>query len=120
MDSRRGSVELMTLGYKAADTWARRKLVIGNPYPCTNFFRTGVKGGDLYAKHGSKGTNGSVLPVDSGRDASDLRSLGETHGGVSGYEDSLLDAMCREVLAEMVATGVERHLTLQQGPEGIV
>jgi hypothetical protein len=74
------------LGYKAADTWARRKLVIGNPYPCTNFFRTGVKGGDLYAKHGSKGTDGSVLPVDSGRDASDLRILGETYGGVPGDE----------------------------------
>jgi hypothetical protein len=74
------------LGYKAADTWARRKLVIGNPYPCTNFFRTGVKGGDLYAKHGSKGTNGSVLSVAEGRDAGDVRSMGETHGGVPGYE----------------------------------
>jgi hypothetical protein len=73
-------------GYKAADTWARRKLVIGNPYPCTNFFRTGVKGGDLYAKHGSKGTNGSVRDVGEGRDASDVRILGETHGGVPGDE----------------------------------
>jgi hypothetical protein len=73
-------------GYKAADTWARRKLVIGNPYPCTNFFRTGVKGGDLYAKHGSKGTNGSVHNVGEGRDASDVRIMGETHGGVPGDE----------------------------------
>jgi hypothetical protein len=73
-------------GYKAADTWARRKLVIGNPYPCTNFFRTGVKGGDLYAKHGSKGTDGSVRDVGEGRDASDVRILGETHGGVPGDE----------------------------------
>jgi hypothetical protein len=74
------------LGYKAADTWARRKLVIGNPYPCTNFFRTGVKGGDLYAKHGSKGTDGSVRDVGEGRDASDVYSVGEAHRGVSGYE----------------------------------
>jgi hypothetical protein len=36
--------------YDAADTWARRKLVIGNPLPTTNFFFRGVKGGDLYAK----------------------------------------------------------------------
>jgi hypothetical protein len=36
--------------YNAADTWAKRKLVIGNPLPCTNFFKAGVKGGDLYAK----------------------------------------------------------------------
>jgi hypothetical protein len=74
-------------GYKAADTWARRKLVIGNPYPCTNFFRTGVKGGDLYAKHGSKRTDGSVRDVGEGRDASDLRGMGETRGGVSRYEE---------------------------------
>jgi hypothetical protein len=73
-------------GYKAADTWARRKLVIGNPYPCTNFFRTGVKGGDLYAKHGGKGTDGSVRDVGEGRDASDVYSVGEAHRGVSGYE----------------------------------
>jgi len=33
--------------YDKADTWANRKLVIGNPYPCTNFFYNGVKGGDL-------------------------------------------------------------------------
>jgi hypothetical protein len=54
-------------GYKAADTWARRKLVIGNPYPCTNFFRTGVKGGDLYAKHGDSRPGGVVSTVDGGR-----------------------------------------------------
>lgn len=35
--------------YKASETWARRKLVIGNPYPCQTFFKRGVKGGDLYA-----------------------------------------------------------------------
>jgi hypothetical protein len=33
--------------YEAADTWARRKLVIGNPYECSNFFKRGVKSGDL-------------------------------------------------------------------------
>jgi hypothetical protein len=73
-------------GYKAADTWARRKLVIGNPYPCTNFFRTGVKGGDLYAKHGSKRTDGSVRPVDSRRGTVETGDAGETRRGVSGDE----------------------------------
>ena len=32
--------------YEATDTWAQRKLVIGNPYPCTNFFYRGTKEGD--------------------------------------------------------------------------
>ncbi len=35
------------VSYERADTWAKRKLIIGNPYPCENFFRNGVKGGDL-------------------------------------------------------------------------
>lgn len=40
------------VSYERADTWAKRKLVIGNPYPCTNFFYKGVKGGDLLAPDG--------------------------------------------------------------------
>jgi hypothetical protein len=60
--------------YNAADTWAKRKLVIGNPLPCTNFFKAGVKGGDLYAKEegvevkgvGQSGTvNGTTVPPAS-------------------------------------------------------
>lgn len=35
------------ISYERADTWARRKLIIGNPYPCNNFFYKGVKGGDI-------------------------------------------------------------------------
>ena len=38
------------MSYERADTWASRKLVIGNPYPCDNFFKRGVKGGDLRSK----------------------------------------------------------------------
>jgi hypothetical protein len=40
--------------YRAADTWARRKLVIGNPLPCQNFFREGVKGGDRWSDDRSR------------------------------------------------------------------
>ena len=36
--------------YEKADTWTHRKLVIGNPYPCTNFFFNGTKEGDLPTK----------------------------------------------------------------------
>lgn len=35
--------------YLAADTWAERKLVIGNPYPCESFFRRAVREGDVLA-----------------------------------------------------------------------
>lgn len=37
------------VSYERSDTWAHRKLIIGNPYPCTNFFFKGVKAGDLRA-----------------------------------------------------------------------
>ncbi len=30
--------------YDMADTWAKRKLIIGNPWPCENFFKYAVKG----------------------------------------------------------------------------
>lgn len=33
--------------YNAVDTWAHRKLSIGNPLPCNNFFKKKVKGGDV-------------------------------------------------------------------------
>jgi len=36
--------------YEKTDTWAHRKLIIGNPYPCSNFFYHGVKGGDVKSK----------------------------------------------------------------------
>lgn len=35
--------------YERADTWSKRKLIIGNPYQTTNFFYRGVKEGDLVA-----------------------------------------------------------------------
>lgn len=33
--------------YNSIVTWAHRVLIIGNPYPCENFFKRGVKAGDL-------------------------------------------------------------------------
>jgi len=30
--------------YTMADTWAHRKLIFGNPWPCTNFFYRAIKG----------------------------------------------------------------------------
>lgn len=36
--------------YKRADSWAKKKLIIGNPYPCSNFFKKGILAGNLLAK----------------------------------------------------------------------
>lgn len=35
--------------YEKTDSWTHRKLIIGNPFPCQNFFYRGVKQGDLPA-----------------------------------------------------------------------
>jgi hypothetical protein len=35
------------VSYDRADTWAKRKLIIGNPYPCNSFFKRGIQGGDI-------------------------------------------------------------------------
>lgn len=36
------------IAYERATTWAKRILVIGNPFPCNNHFKRAVKGGDIY------------------------------------------------------------------------
>ncbi len=42
-------------GYKEkTDTWAHRTLIIGNPFPCENFFKKGVKKGIIPSEDGSK------------------------------------------------------------------
>ena len=40
------------VSYQRAGTWCKRMLVIGNPYPCDNFFKKKVKEGDLLATPG--------------------------------------------------------------------
>jgi hypothetical protein len=49
------------LSYDRADTWAQRKLVIGNPFECRNFFRRGVKEGDKRSREYDMAAIGSVL-----------------------------------------------------------
>jgi hypothetical protein len=41
-----------TTVYESASTWAHRALVISNCFPCENFFRKGVKDGDLKSSYG--------------------------------------------------------------------
>jgi len=42
------------ISYERADTWANRKLIIGNPYACSNFFYRSIKGGDIIAGKDSR------------------------------------------------------------------
>jgi phage terminase large subunit len=38
------------VSFQRFDTWASRKLIIGNPFPCTNYFFRAVEEGDLVVK----------------------------------------------------------------------
>lgn len=40
------------ISFDRADTWAHRKLIIGNPFPCQNFFYRGVEEGTKVLKNG--------------------------------------------------------------------
>jgi hypothetical protein len=46
------SSSVMDAYYKMATTWANRLFIFGNPWPCENFFRRGVRGGDLKRSRG--------------------------------------------------------------------
>lgn len=48
--------------YTSTETWAHRKLIIGNPFPCSNFFFNGVKAGDLPRASG-KGFYRKVIKI---------------------------------------------------------
>lgn len=39
---------------EATETWSHKSLVIGNCYPCTNFFYSGVRGGRSVSKDGAR------------------------------------------------------------------
>jgi hypothetical protein len=39
--------------YEVSDTWSHRALIIGNPYPCSNFFFKGVKEGTKKSPFGN-------------------------------------------------------------------
>lgn len=48
--------------YTSTETWAHRKLIIGNPFPCANFFFRNVKAGD-YARENGKGFYRKIIKI---------------------------------------------------------
>lgn len=48
--------------YRSTETWAHRKLIIGNPFDCTNFFYQAVKEGDIPRENG-KGFHRKVIKI---------------------------------------------------------
>lgn len=59
--------------YDAADSWADRKLVIGNPLSTSNFFYKKCKAGDVADPAGGRGLLRKVIHI-SGRDSPNVRA----------------------------------------------
>lgn len=78
--------------YESSDTWAHRKLVIGNCYPCVNFFYKGVTEGSLWDPL-SKDENGKptryyrkVIQI-KGSDSPNVRAKKHVLEGVLEYSE---------------------------------
>lgn len=77
--------------YNAMDTWSHRKLIIGNPLPCANFFFNGVKKGSI-AREEAKGYYRKVIRIraeDSPNVKAGLAKLENNNilPGVLGYAE---------------------------------
>lgn len=58
--------------YEAVDTWAHRKLIIGNPLPCTNFFFNFTERGDVFNED-DRNYHFKVIHI-SGEDSPNVRA----------------------------------------------
>jgi hypothetical protein len=58
--------------FAAAQSWAHRKLVVGNPLSTTNFFYRCCKGGDVVDPAGGEGLLRKVIHI-GGRDCPDVQ-----------------------------------------------
>ena len=59
--------------YEAADSWAHRKLVIGNPLSTTNFFYRHCRGGDVPDPAGEANLLRKIIHID-GRDSPNVQA----------------------------------------------
>lgn len=50
--------------FNSTDTWAHRRLIIGNPFPCENFFKQAVKKGDIPRPDG-RGYSSKVIRISA-------------------------------------------------------
>ena len=69
--------------YEATDTWAHRKLVIGNPLPCSNFFFDKVKMGHVFRDEDdkSKGKHVNIIKIKASESPNVKLALAEIELG---------------------------------------
>jgi len=65
--------------YDGVDAWSHRRLIIGNPLPCTNFFFQGVSGGDIERE--DEGYHRKVLKIKASDSPNVRLALAEIKAG---------------------------------------
>ena len=80
------------LSYNRADTWADRKLIIGNPFPCENFFRKGVRKGNVPSETG-KGFYSKVIKIKCEASPNVRFALSQINQGKKPTGEMLVDGV---------------------------
>jgi len=84
--------------YDMADTWTHRKLVIGNPFTCSNFFYRGVKEGNLESERAVTGEEKlyrNVIKIKA-TDSPNIRlALAEIKAGKKPSHKELIPGLAR-------------------------
>lgn len=76
--------------YEVTDTWAHRKLTIGNPYPCTNFFYNGVKEGDLKNSRTTKSFFRKIIKIRAEDSPNVKLAIAQQKKGIEPKNDLLI------------------------------
>lgn len=86
--------------YKSTQTWAHRKLMIGNPFPCENFYRKGCDAGDIPRDSG-KGFHRKILKITAWDSPNVRLGTAQKEAGI-------------EVTDEILVPGVKSYSKLQE------
>jgi hypothetical protein len=78
--------------WEKVDTWCHRKLSIGNPYPCTNFFYKGVKGGNIERTSG-KGRFRNIIHISAKMSPNVQLGLRQKEQGIEPTHEVLIPGL---------------------------
>lgn len=76
--------------YQSTQTWAHRKLMIGNPFPCENFFRKGCDGGDIPRPASLGGFYRKVLQIKAVHSPNIRLAMAQIDAGTNPTDEILI------------------------------
>lgn len=80
--------------YEKALTWAKKILIIGNPFECENFFKKGVQGGDILS-HNGKYHYVKIIKIAATDSPNVKYGLAQERAGITPTDEILLPGVKR-------------------------